>query len=83
MIGDTAGTKLQGIAGDEQYDFHCITCSDEALSARVLSVDEATRTAVVQIGNATEEVDVSLLDAVLPGDTLLVHGGVALYCGDK
>lgn len=61
-----------------QFDFHCITCSDEALPARVVSVDPATGMALVQIGGATEDVDISLVDAVAPGDTLLVHGGVAL-----
>ncbi len=62
----------------EEYDFHCITCSDEALPARVLSVDQATGMARVAIGSAEEEIDVSLVDAIAPGATVLVHGGVAL-----
>lgn len=62
----------------EQLDFHCITCSDEALPARVLSINEATALAQVAVGGITEEVDISLVDAVAPGDLLLVHGGVAL-----
>ncbi len=62
----------------EQLDFHCITCSDEALPARVLSINEAAALAQVEAGGITEEVDISLVDAVAPGDLLLVHGGVAL-----
>ncbi len=62
----------------ERIDFHCITCSDEALPARVLSINEAAALAQVAIGGITEEVDISLVDAVAPGDLLLVHGGVAL-----
>ena len=57
---------------------HCITCSDEAVTVTVLSVDEAAGIACVQIQDATEEVDVTLIDGVVPGDMLLVHGGVAI-----
>ncbi len=57
---------------------YCITCSDQALPARVLSVDEGDGLALVSIKGVTEEVDVTLVDAIAPGDTLLVHGGVAL-----
>lgn len=72
--------KKKGLSSDyqEQLDFHCVTCSDEALPARVLSVNEAAALAQVEVGGITEEVDVSLVDAVAPGDLLLVHGGVAL-----
>ncbi len=61
--------------------FHCITCSDEALPARVFSIDEEANLAVVSVGSgavSTTEVDISLVDEVAPGDVLLVHGGVAL-----
>ncbi len=57
---------------------HCITCSDEALSARVVRVDEQMGSASVTIGEALEEVDITLLDEVVEGDLLLVHGGVAI-----
>ena len=56
----------------------CLTCSDEALPARVLSVGEEAGLALVEIDGMLTEVDVSLLDAVAPGDWLLTHGGVAL-----
>jgi hydrogenase maturation factor len=61
--------------------FHCITCSDEALPAVVLSVDGESGTASVRLRSAaagTTEVDISLVDMVAPGDVLLCHGGVAL-----
>ena len=57
---------------------HCITCSDEALQVRVLSVDCDTGVALVELGKNTEEVDISLVEEVVPGDMLLVHGGVAI-----
>ena len=59
-------------------DEHCVTCSDQALPARVISVDRARGLAVVEIEQTTEEIDVTLIEDVTPGDTLLVHGGVAL-----
>lgn len=60
--------------------FHCITCSDEALPARVLRVDGASGLALVEVEGITQEVDITLVDAVVPGTSLLVHGGVALAC---
>lgn len=62
-------------------DEHCITCSDEILTAQVLSVDSARGLALVQIAQVTAEVDILLLEHVAPGDTLLVHGGIALSLG--
>jgi hypothetical protein len=59
----------------------CVTCSDEALTARVLYVDQETGLALVEIvaeKNTTEEVDITLVESVVPGDLLLVHGGVAI-----
>ena len=57
---------------------HCITCSDEAQAARILSTDQELGTALVEINDETVEVDISLVDDVVPGDWLLVHGGVAI-----
>ncbi len=57
---------------------HCITCSDEALEVRVISFDEQTLQATVAIGDATIEVDAMLIDELAPGDTILIHGGVAI-----
>ncbi len=62
-------------------DGHCVTCSDEALTARVLRVDQETGLALVEIvaeRHTTEEIDITLVESVAPGDLLLVHGGVAI-----
>lgn len=60
-------------------DGHCITCSDEALPAIVLRVDEARGCALVYIKeDTTTEVDITLVNDAAPGELLLVHGGVAL-----
>lgn len=57
---------------------HCITCSDEAVRVTVLRVDEETEVAQVKVQAQAEEVDISLIECVAPGDVLLVHGGVAI-----
>ena len=57
---------------------HCVTCSDEAREVHVLSVDEGTGLALVEENKVQEEVDITLIDNVAPGDLLLVHGGVAI-----
>ena len=59
-------------------DGHCITCSDEALSATVLSVNQEQGSALVTVQETTEEIDITLVDMVAPGDIVLVHGGVAI-----
>lgn len=56
----------------------CITCSDEAVRARVLRVNQEAGVAFVTVEDITEEVDISLVDDVASGDMLLVHGGVAI-----
>lgn len=57
---------------------HCITCSDEALPARVFEVASTQTMAWVKVSGQTTEVDVSLVDDVAIGHLLLVHGGVAI-----
>ncbi len=57
---------------------HCVTCSDEALPAKVLHVDQETGLALVMVKDTTEEIDITLVDDVAPGDILLVHGGIAI-----
>jgi hydrogenase maturation factor len=59
-------------------DDHCLTCSDEVLPVRVMSIDEQACLALVEIDGKQEEVDISLVGQITPGDMLLVHGGVAL-----
>jgi D-sedoheptulose 7-phosphate isomerase len=51
----------------------CVTCGDVAVEVTVAEVEG--HTAVVDAG---ERVAIDLLDAVEPGDRLLVHAGVAL-----
>jgi hydrogenase maturation factor len=66
---------------NERYcqEEHCITCSDEAQEARVLHIYQEQETALVALDNTmTDEVDISLVEHVIPGDLLLVHGGVAI-----
>lgn len=69
---------LSGASCELDAEGHCSTCSDEALEARVLRIDQETRLALVEVKGATEEVDVTLIESVTPGDILLVHGGVAI-----
>jgi len=57
---------------------HCLTCSDEAIAVKVLSVHQGAGLALVLVSDKTEEVDTSLVEEVAPGDILLVHGGVAI-----
>ena len=54
----------------------CVTCSDEAVPARVVEVDGANAT--VEVEGMRERVGIELVDAVAPGDTLLCHAGIAL-----
>jgi hydrogenase maturation factor len=93
QLEGTGGTRAGGFAGrrplvanlfadvdacqlDEEG--HCVTCSDEARPARVLSVEQETGLAIVALGEAPTEIDVTLVDAVNPGEWVLVHGGVAI-----
>jgi len=59
-------------------DHHCLTCSDEAIAVRVVSVESASGTALVEVSGQIEEIDVMLVEDVVPGDLLLAHGGVAI-----
>jgi hydrogenase maturation factor len=55
-------------------EHHCVTCSDEGVSLRVVSVP-AHGMAVCE---GDVEVMTDLVGAVQPGEELLVHAGVAL-----
>ena len=52
---------------------HCITCSDEGVPMRVLTIED-DGLARCDGGDVMTE----LVGTVVPGDTLLVHAGVAL-----
>src|SRR5689334_9655753 len=51
---------------------HCVTCSDEALPARILRIDQETGLALVEVKDKTEEIDITLVEDVAPGDLVLV-----------
>jgi hydrogenase maturation factor len=59
-------------------DGHCLTCSDQAIPVKVLHVNHEAGLALVAVGEETEEIDITLVDNVIPGNTLLAHGGVAI-----
>jgi hydrogenase maturation factor len=49
----------------------------------VLRVDQESGPALVEVSDTKEEIDITLVDSVSPGDTLLVHGGVAIALLDE
>jgi hydrogenase maturation factor len=55
---------------------HCVTCSDEAVEAIVVSVAGAE--AVVRADGSVERVGFELVPDAEPGDVLLCHAGIAL-----
>ncbi|HSH78906.1 MAG TPA: HypC/HybG/HupF family hydrogenase formation chaperone [Herpetosiphonaceae bacterium] len=70
-----------GVSCDD--DGHCVTCSDEALVARVLRVDEDRGIALVSVQDLTQEIDITLVDGVRREHLLLVHAGVAIATLDE
>ena len=59
--------------------YHCITCGDDGVPMRVVAVDDDRGLALCEAeGGARESVEIALVDAVAPGDALLVHAGTAL-----
>lgn len=62
------------------HDSGCITCGDVAVRMRVLELDAVRGLAVcVDADGRRETVDVGIVEAVAPGDALLVHAGTALH----
>ena len=55
----------------------CITCSDEGVLAEVATVLDGRHT-LVRAGGRSETIDTTLVDALRPGDLVLVHAGTAL-----
>ena len=70
--------EMQGASCERDAEGHCVTCSDEALPAKILYVDMETGLALVEVKDTTEEIDITLVEHVVPGDMVLVHGGVAI-----
>jgi hydrogenase maturation factor len=56
----------------------CITCGDEGIPMRVVSVSGEGAVCVDEGGSRHEGVAVDLVGPVAPGDRVLVHAGVAI-----
>ena len=70
--------ERKGISCSLDGEGYCITCSDEAVEVLVVSVNEENGFALVTVDGVEEEVDITLVEQIAPGDKLLVHGGVAI-----
>jgi hydrogenase assembly chaperone HypC/HupF len=58
---------------------HCITCGDDGVPMRVLRVDAGRGLALcVDHDGDKSTVEIGLVEPVAPGDSVLVHAGVAL-----
>jgi hydrogenase assembly chaperone HypC/HupF len=58
---------------------HCITCGDDGVPMRVLRIDAERALALcVDDDGDKSTVEIALVDPVAPGDSVLVHAGVAL-----
>ena len=56
----------------------CTLCGDDAFPATVLEVDSTARTATIEVEGRPSSIAIDLLDAVRPGDVILVQFGFAL-----
>jgi hydrogenase maturation factor len=62
----------------ECHSDHCITCGDEGIPMTVLRIDEERGLALCSAaGGEKSTVEIALVE-VETGDSVLVHGGVAL-----
>ncbi len=66
---------MNGAACDTQSG--CITCGDQGIPMRVVSVSAAGAVCVDREGER-HEIAVDLVEPVAPGDPVLVHAGVAI-----
>ena len=58
---------------------HCITCGDDGVPMRVLRIDAERGLALcVDDDGDKSTVEIALVEPVVPGDSVLVHAGVAL-----
>ena len=60
----------------DPHEAHCITCGDVGVEMRVVDVHDGL--ALCEADGEEREVETALVDAVEPGDLLLVHADVAL-----
>ncbi len=68
--------REERLTGGHHTPMDCLTCSDEAVAARVDSVEGLE--ALVAAGEAVERVAIDLVPDARPGDLLLCHAGIAL-----
>ena len=67
------------MSGPACDDEHCITCGDIASEMRVMGAADAAGIASCRDAQGDRaEVDVLLVEPVVPGELLLVHAGVAI-----
>jgi hydrogenase maturation factor len=70
---------MADLAAQCDHTTGCITCGDEAVSMRVLRLDEARGLALCAGDDgASSTVEIELVRPVAVGDLLLVHAGTAL-----
>jgi hydrogenase maturation factor len=66
-------------AGEDCGEDHCITCGDDGVPMAVVRVDRDRGLALCAPEDGSRQtVETALIEAVAPGDTLLVHAGTAL-----
>jgi hydrogenase maturation protease len=75
-VTEVACRILAELAGSPCRDGACITCSDQAMSVRVVELLDGDL-ALVDTESSAEIVSVALVDARV-GDTVLVHAGEAI-----
>ena len=64
--------------GPRCLDGHCITCSDEGVPMRVVSIPDPGLAVCIAEDGRRSEVLTALVEEIREGDTLLVHAGAAL-----
>ncbi len=70
-------TEPTAAAGDAAAPEHCITCGDLGTPMRVVAIADGYAECV-DADAVRHSVLVDLIDAVSPGDGVLVHAGVAI-----
>jgi hydrogenase expression/formation protein HypC len=71
-------TRQRNPAGPCGAD-HCVTCADDGVAMRIVSLDAGNGLAVsVDEEGRLATVETSLVGDVAAGDSMLVHAGVAL-----
>ncbi|MEP7344114.1 MAG: HypC/HybG/HupF family hydrogenase formation chaperone [Gemmatimonadaceae bacterium] len=69
--------RVEQASACDPRDGTCHLCGDTAVSGHVVKIDNATRTAIVAVGETHVVVALDLVDAEV-GDELLVHLGFAI-----